>query len=123
MALRVRDEAAEAAPGERTDGQLQVIAERPRARLDQDPAPSPERYPPHVIVVELVEHRLRHLAAGHDPHFDLLPRQLGVDLCHPLLQLADHDGVARMDVRRRRNHLDAVRDCLARHADAVVEVA
>ena len=54
---------------------------------------------------------------------DLLPLELGVDLCHPLLQLADHHRMARMDVRRRGDHLDAVRDRLARHADAVVEVA
>ena len=123
MPLRVRDETAEATPGERTHRQLEVIAERARTRLDEDRAPSPERYPPAVVVVELVEHRLGDLAAGHDPHLDLLPCQLGVDLCHPFLQLADHHGVARMDVRRRRNHLDAVRNCLARHADTVVEVA
>ena len=93
MALGMRDEAAKAAPGEPLDRQLEVLAERPGARLDEEPAPSPERHAPSVVVVELVEHRLRRPRRRSRPGLDLLPLQLGVDLRHPLLQLADHDGV------------------------------
>ena len=121
----MRDHAAKPAIGELLDCIEQVLPERPRPRLDQEPpAAHAERHALEHLVGELLQHRLGDLPRGDDAHVEALALQFLVEGLRAALQLlGHHDPVVRVDVRRRADQSDAVALRDARHLDAVVEVA
>ncbi len=123
MTLGVCDHAAKPAVGEPLDRIEQVLPERTRSRLDQQPPAVPERDTLEHVVGKLIEHRLGHLARGDHAHVEALPLELVVDGQRPHLELVRHDRVVRVDVRRGADQLDTVALGDARHLHAVREVA
>ena len=87
MALGMRDHAAKPAVGEPLDRVEQVLPERARPRLDQQPPAVAERDALEHLVGELVEHRLGDLARRDHAHVEALALELLVDGVRPALQL------------------------------------
>ena len=67
VALGVGDQRPVAALGEVLDPALEAVAERPRRRLQQDPAAAAERDPGQLLLAEALDRGLRHLAARPAP--------------------------------------------------------
>ena len=76
MTLRVRDHAAKPTFREPLDRVEQMLPERARPRLDQQPPAVAERDALEHVVGELVEHRLGHLARGDHTYVEALPLEL-----------------------------------------------
>ena len=63
VALGMGDQRAVAALGQVLDPASQAVAQRPRRRLQQDPAARPERHPAQLLLAQTLDRGLRHLAA------------------------------------------------------------
>ncbi len=123
VALGVGDERAQAVLAQRPHGVGRAPVQRAGGRLEQDPAsPAAQGHRAQVVRGQIVDDRLRHLAAGQHAHGEAVPLQLGVDLGDALGQLGDAHVVVGADVGRGADRLDAVALRLAGHPDAVGQV-
>jgi hypothetical protein len=123
VALRVGDDRAGAAVVQLLDARDQVVAQRPRPRLEQHPgAGLVERHEPQLGRAEAVERRLGHLAPRRDRDGDAALGQHDVELARALRDLVDAHVVVVADVRRRADHVDPVLGGLARERHRILEV-
>ena len=117
------DDRPVAAVGEVGDPPQQALVQRPRRRLQQDPAAVPERDPGQFLLAQPLDRGLGDLAALEDPHRDHFPLQPLVQPPHPPRQLLDPHVVVVADVRGGADGFDPVRLGLPRHRHAVVGIA
>jgi adenosine/AMP kinase len=123
VTLGVGDEAAQPLRGEVVHGRGQAVRQRPRSRLEQDPAPAPaQRHGPKLGVVEVLDDRLGDLAAWEDARARARVLQRRVQLGHAIDELGDPDVVVVADVRGRADECHTVTIGLTPHRDAVGEV-
>ena len=123
VALGMRDQRAQAADGQVLDTRGERVRQRAGARLEQDPAPpAAQRDRPQLVVVEALDDRLGHLAAGQHAGAHARHAQRRVELAHPGRQLGNAHVVVVADVRRRAHPRHPVAIGLARHRDAVGEI-
>ncbi len=122
VALGVGDQRPVAALGEPLDAPFEALAERAGRRLEQDPAPRPQRDARQLLLAQRLDRRLRDLAAAQHGDRDPLAAQTPVDRLDPLGDLLDPHVVVVADVRRRADRLDPVAGRLPRQAGAVADV-
>lgn len=121
--LRVGYDRAEAQLVEPLERREQRFRQRPRARLEQDPAAAAaERERGELVAPELRERGLGDLAATGHARPDASPLELAIERLDPCWKLLDRDAVVVADVRSRADQLDAVALGAGRHRDAVVQV-
>jgi len=122
MSLGMGDQRPAAAGGEVLDTPLKALSESTRRGLQQHPVAAAERHPRQLVVAQVLDHGLGHLAALENPDRDLLEAQSVVQRLDAGGDLVNPHIVVVANVRRRANCLDAVRGRLSRHPDAVPQV-
>ena len=122
VSLRVGDQGPMAALGEMLDPPLQAVGERPRRRLQQHPAPVPQRHPRQLLLTQALDRGLRHLATLQHRDRDFLLAKMAVDRLDPPGNFVDADVVIVADVGRGADRLDAIACRLAGEAGAVADV-
>ena len=105
------------------DGVVEAVAERPRCRLDQDPAScAAERHGPQFAVVQTRHRGGCDLAADQQPRVAASAADREGQLVEPALQVADADIMVMADVRRSADRLNPISLRLERHPDRVLEI-